>query len=148
MALRGHLLHDSGTARVSGSTDKRYHRCSVIHSCSRANTYISLCLFYVCVAALDLCYSIWALSSCSEGASLLAVCRLRCPATCRILVPPPGIKPTSSASEGELLAMGPPRKFLICVLNTAPTEGFCSSIMWDQFSSVQSLSCFRLFVTP
>ena len=170
VALTGHLFHDSGTAVVPGSTDKRRHSCSVVHSCLRASTYISRCLFYVCVAALVLCCSIRALSSCSEGASLAAAHRLSCPAACRILVPPPGIKPTSSALEGELLATGPSRKSLAYVLNTAPRERFCSSIMWDkhtnilggsatclgthiqwdsvQFSSVQSLSCVRLFATP
>ena len=118
------------------------------------------------MAALVLCCSIWALSSCSEAASLAAVCRLSCPAACRILVPPPGIKPVSSALEGELLATGPSRKLLAYVLNIALRERFCSSIMWDkdtkilggsttflgsyiqwdsvQFSSIQSLSRVRL----
>ena len=35
---------------------------------------------------------------------------------CVVLVPQPGIKPTPSALEGEVLTTGPPGKSLICVL--------------------------------
>ena len=100
------------------------------------------------VAVLVLCCSIWALSSCSEGASLAAAGRLSCPAACRILVPQPGIKPASSALEEELLATGPSRKFLAYVLNTAPRERFCSSIMWDKDTNILggSTTCLGTYI--
>ena len=43
-------------------------------------------------------------------ASLVAVCGLTCPVSCRILVPRLGIRPTSPAVEGRLLPTGPPGK--------------------------------------
>ena len=38
--------------------------------------------------------------------------RLQCAVGCGILVPRPGIKPTSSALQGRFLTTGPPRKYL------------------------------------
>jgi len=42
----------------------------------------------------------------------ITVCRFSYPEACRILVPWPGIKPTSPALEGRLLTTRPPRKSL------------------------------------
>ena len=42
--------------------------------------------------------------------SAVVVCGLRCPMKHGILVPQPGIKPTSSALEGGFLTTGPPGK--------------------------------------
>ena len=44
------------------------------------------------------------------GFSLVAVRGLSCPAACGILLPPPGIKPSSPALEGGFLTTGPPGK--------------------------------------
>ena len=57
------------------------------------------------------------LSSCSawapeRTASVVAARRLSCPVACGILVPLPGIKPTSPALEGIFLTTGPPGKSL------------------------------------
>ena len=57
------------------------------------------------------------LSSCGTWApehvgSVVVVCGLSCPAACGILVPRPGIEPTSSALEGGVLTTGPPGKSL------------------------------------
>ena len=41
--------------------------------------------------------------------SVVAAHELSGPLACRILVPRPGIKPTSSALEGRFLTTGPPR---------------------------------------
>lgn len=41
-----------------------------------------------------------------------ALCRLHCPSACGILLPPPGIEPTSPAWEGRVLLTGPPGKSL------------------------------------
>ena len=42
--------------------------------------------------------------------SLVAACRLSCPAACGILVFRPGIKPMSPALDSEFLTAGPPGK--------------------------------------
>ena len=42
------------------------------------------------------------------GAVAFSVCRLSCAAACRILVPQPGIKPTSPALQGRFSTTGPP----------------------------------------
>ena len=47
---------------------------------------------------------------CSAQTSLVVVCRLSCPLACAILVPQPGIKPTSPALEGGFLTTRSPRK--------------------------------------
>ena len=44
--------------------------------------------------------------------SLVVECRFSCPATCEILVPQPGIGPTSPALEGRFSTTGSPEKFL------------------------------------
>ena len=43
-------------------------------------------------------------------ASVVVVCRLSCPAACRILVPGPGLEPVSPALAGRFLTTGPPEK--------------------------------------
>ena len=54
-------------------------------------------------------------SSCGTRASehvgpVVVVCGLSCPVACGILVPQPGIEPTSPALEGRFLTTGPPGK--------------------------------------
>ena len=44
--------------------------------------------------------------------SVAATLGLSCSEACGILVPQPGIKPTSLTPEGRFLMMGPPRKSL------------------------------------
>ena len=58
------------------------------------------------------------LSSCGVG-SVVAVRGLSCLATCGILVPPPGIGPTSPALEGGFLTTGPPGQSRICSFRKA-----------------------------
>ena len=65
---------------------------------------------------MDLCYgahrmlvAAWGLLHLWCSDSLVLVCQLSCP---RILVPLPGIKPTSPALEGKLLTPGAPGKSL------------------------------------
>ena len=58
------------------------------------------------------------LSSCGTRAlewagSVVVACGLSCPVACGILVPRPGIKPTSPALEGGLLTTGPLGKSLV-----------------------------------
>ena len=48
--------------------------------------------------------------------SLVEAHRLSCPAACEILVPQPGIEPTSPALEGRFFTTGPPGKSLECFL--------------------------------
>ena len=48
---------------------------------------------------------------CPAG-SLDVVPGLNCPTACGILVPQPGIEPTSPALQGGFLTTGPPGKFL------------------------------------
>ena len=45
-----------------------------------------------------------------RSSSVVVACRLSCPAASGILVPQPGIKPTSSALEGRFFTTGPPGK--------------------------------------
>ena len=45
---------------------------------------------------------------CGMWASVVAVCGLSCPTAHGILVPQPGIEPTSPALEGGFLTTGPP----------------------------------------
>ena len=47
-----------------------------------------------------------------HGLSLAGAHGLSCPVARRILVPQPGIQPTSPAMEGRFLATGPPGKSL------------------------------------
>ena len=69
--------------------------------------------------ALASCCGTWALGSGARGLvvsvhglSLAGARELSCPAARRILVPQPGIQPTSPAMEGRFLATGPPGKSL------------------------------------
>ena len=60
------------------------------------------------VAARGLCScGMWAPE---RVGSVVAACGLRCPAACGILVPRPGIEPTSPVLEGGFLTTGPPGK--------------------------------------
>ena len=54
--------------------------------------------------------SSWAMWTPEHTGSVVVVHGLRCPGKHGILVPQPGIKPTSSAFEGDLLTTGPPVK--------------------------------------
>ena len=56
------------------------------------------------------------LSGCSSWASLVVVHGLSCPTACGILVPRPGIEPTSPALEGEFSTAGPPGKSSMVVI--------------------------------
>ena len=47
---------------------------------------------------------------CCSVAQELAVCWLSCSVACGILIPPPGIEPTSPALQGGCLLPGPPAK--------------------------------------
>ena len=58
--------------------------------------------------AFDVC--LWCVSVVVAHGLLAVMCRLSYSATCGILVPWPGIKPTSPALEGEVLTIGPPGK--------------------------------------
>ena len=49
---------------------------------------------------------------CGEQASLVVVWGLRCPVACGILIPRPGIGPSSPALEGGFLTARPPGKSL------------------------------------
>ena len=49
------------------------------------------------------------------GASLVMESRLHCPETCGILVPGPGIKPTSPSLKGGFLTTGPPGKHQLAI---------------------------------
>ena len=86
--------------------------------------------------------ALWHLSSCSGQASVVAVCGLSCPVACRMSAPQPGVEPISSALEGIFLTTGPPEKSFLkpCILSSSSPN--------HQFTSVQSLSHVRLFVTP
>ena len=79
--------------------------------------------------------------------SLVVACRLSCPAACGILAPWPGIEPGSPALQGRFLTTGPPGKSLKWIILRA-----MKILQWFlylfKFSSVQSLSCVQLFVTP
>ena len=67
--------------------------------------------------------STWALSL-RRASSVVVACRLSCPVACGILVPQPGIEPTSSALEGGFFTIGPRGKSLICFLNTSINSYF------------------------
>ena len=60
----------------------------------------------VAVGGLPSCGT-WALES---AGSVVVAHRLSCPVACGILVPRPGIEPTSPALEGGVLTTGPPGK--------------------------------------
>ena len=85
------------------------------------------------------------LSSYGAWASVVAV--LSCFAACGILVSRPGMEPASPALQGRFLTTGPPGKSLKWIL----LRGM-KILQWFlylfKFSSVQSLSCVQLFVTP
>ena len=85
------------------------------------------------------------LSSYGAWASVVAV--LSCSAACGILVSRPGMEPTSPALQGRFLTTGPPGKSLKWIILRA-----MKILQWFlylfKFSSVQSLSCVQLFVTP
>ena len=51
------------------------------------------------------CCGVWTLEC---AASVAAVCGFSCPMACTILVPRPGVEPTSSALGGGFLTTGPP----------------------------------------
>ena len=63
----------------------------------------------------------FSLSSCGVQAlghvgSVVVAHRLSCPVACGILVPRPGIEPTSPALEGRFFTAGPPGKSLFFML--------------------------------
>ena len=62
---------------------------------------------------------------CSVWSSLIVVHKLSCPVACVVLVPQPGIEPTSLVSEGEFLTTGPPVKSLSSFFLT-PSQTFLS----------------------
>ena len=82
--------------------------------------YISwLCLFVfvlsIYLAELGLSCSTWDLYSshsvfCCKVSVVVGPNRLSCPVACGILLPQPGIEPTSSASQDRFLTTGPPGK--------------------------------------
>ena len=88
------------------------------------------------------------LSSCGAGALehaglVVAARRLSCFTACGILVPQPGIKPTSPALEGRFLTTGPPGKSPVFILksilfdmSTATTAFFWFPFAWNNFPSL------------
>ena len=60
----------------------------------------------VAACGLSSC-GVWALE---HVGSVVVAHGLSCPAACGILIPQPGIKPASPASEGGFLTTGPPGK--------------------------------------
>ena len=76
--------------------------------------YYCFWLHWVFVAALRVSLQLW-------------LTELRCPGACGILVPQPGIKPTSSALEGGFLTTGPPGKSPDQYFNLANVSWFCCS---------------------
>ena len=76
--------------------------------------FVAECRFLVVARGLLLSWSMGSRACgfgiCGTQASLAAGYRLSCPVTCGILVPQPGIKPTSSALEGRFSTIGPPGK--------------------------------------
>ena len=71
-------------------------------------------LFYLAVPGLHC--SMWDLLLWCAGFSLAAVHGLDIPEPCVILVPQPGMEPTSSALEGRFLTTALPGKSLFMVL--------------------------------
>ena len=93
-------------------------------------------LFFTYFAASDLSCIMQCLSLRHTGFSLVAAHRLSCPTVCGILVPWPGIEPTSPALEGRFLTTGPPGKSLVLLYLLLPillrgllipTQPHCSS---------------------
>ena len=55
-------------------------------------------------------HKLWSVWTPEHMGSVVVACGLSCPVACGILVPRPGIEPTSPALEGEFLATGLPGK--------------------------------------
>ena len=71
--------------------------------------YLFIWLYQVLAVAHGLSiYSTWAPE---HAGSVVVTCRLSCLMTCEILVPGPGIEPTSPTLEGGFLTTGPLGKF-------------------------------------
>ena len=130
--------------------------------------YINKCnvffLLFIYLALLDLSWHSGSLlrhagSFVVMHGSVVVLYRLRCPRACGILVPWPGIKPTSSALQGRLLTTGSPRKsFNILFLYWSlyyfirPFIGCCYKFYFNVYLSffirifVSQFSCFCLYV--
>ena len=80
----------------------------------RALGLLKFFLFFklINLAMLGLSCSTWDLSLQSTGFSPVVTHELGCSAACKILVPGPGIEPTSPALQSGFLTTGPPGKSL------------------------------------
>ena len=80
--------------------------------------YLSICLFGCIESFFFFFFLYWVLTvtqdlHCSSWASLVVAHGLSCLVVCGVLVPQPGIKPTSPALEGRFLATGPPYSLIV-----------------------------------
>ena len=89
--------------------------CSVHceHLTAAAAFFFFFKYLFIYFAALGLSCGTQDLSLLCAGFSLVAARGLSCPAACGILVPQPGMEPTSPALEGGFLTTGPPEKSLL-----------------------------------
>ena len=75
---------------------------------SSCSAWASLSLWHAVSRAHGLCSLQHAGSLVEARSSVVAACGLSCPAAPEILVPRPGIEPTSPALEGRFFTTGPP----------------------------------------
>ena len=94
------------------------------------------------------CCGAWALP-CGTQASSLDVARgLSCPAACGILLPWPGIEPTSPVLEGGFLTTGPSGKSLKGLFLLFDHRNFFTSFFYFFTSWVHFCIYFPIFSTP
>ena len=78
----------------------------------RCSTWAFLQLWRAGSRASELCSCGAQALSLRHSSSVVVACELSCPAACGILVPRPGIEPTSPALEGRFFTTGPAGKSL------------------------------------